>query len=298
MNSFFNKISDTYKHGTSLMQLIYINIGIFVIFKLTNIILILFNIDATVVASYMELPSNLTTLLYQPWSLITQMFFHIDFFHIFFNMIALYWFGKIALEYYSQKQLVALYILGGLSGALLYIVAYNTFPYFANVVHISHMLGASGAVLAICTAASIVNPNRKIRLMFIGEIKLIWLAAGMVIISLFGITGNNAGGEFAHIGGAILGYLFGRSWQKGKDWSRPITAIINWLHNITKSKSSRIGKVKFNSSPRPDEAQYNRERKVNNEYIDKILDKIKRSGYESLTGDEKRQLFDRSKKNY
>ena len=281
------------------MRLIYINVGMFVLIKVVTLFLILFKIDTTLITTYLELPSNLTTLIYQPWSAITYMFLHTDVMHIFFNMISLYWFGRIALERLSQKQLVGLYILGGLAGAAMYVLSYNLFPYFSVAVHNSYLLGASGAVVAICVAAATLQPNYPIRLMFIGEVKLIWVAIGMVAISVFGITGNNAGGEFAHIGGAIWGYFYAKAWMKGKDYSQLVTSVINWFTNTFK----RTPKIKVKqggkqtASRMKTDAEYNREKRANEAAIDAILDKIKQRGYESLTSDEKRELFDRSKKN-
>ena len=292
-------IKEIFLRGTSLMRLIYINVGMFVLIKVVTLFLILFKIDTTLITTYLELPSNLTTLIYQPWSAITYMFLHTDVMHIFFNMISLYWFGRIALERLSQKQLVGLYILGGLAGAAMYVLSYNLFPYFSVAVHNSYLLGASGAVVAICVAAATLQPNYPIRLMFIGEVKLIWVAIVMVAISVFGITGNNAGGEFAHIGGAIWGYFYAKAWMKGKDYSQLVTSVINWFTNTFK----RTPKIKVKQGGKQTasrvktDAEYNREKRANEAAIDAILDKIKQRGYESLTADEKRELFDRSKKN-
>ena len=292
-------IKEIFLRGTSLMRLIYINVGMFVLIKVITLFLILFKINTALVTTYLELPSNLITLIYQPWSVVTYMFLHADVMHIFFNMISLYWFGRIALERISQKQLVALYILGGLAGAAMYVLSYNLFPYFSVAVQNSYLLGASGAVVAICVAAATLQPNYPIRLMFIGEVKLIWVATGMVAISIFGITGNNAGGEFAHIGGAILGYFYAKAWMEGKDYSRIVTSVIDWFTNIFK----RTPKIKVKQGGKQTasrvktDAEYNREKRANEAAIDAILDKIKQRGYESLTADEKRELFDRSKKN-
>ena len=294
----WNDIKAFYLRGTSLMRLIYINVGAFVLVKLVSLCLILFNINTASVTSYLELPSNLMMLIRQPWSIITYMFMHADVMHIFFNMISLYWFGRIALERISQKQLVALYVLGGLAGAALYLLAYNIFPYFSVAVNSSYLLGASGAVVAICVAAATLQPHYYLRLMFIGEVKLVWLAIGMVAISVFGITGNNAGGEFAHIGGAILGYFYAKAWLRGKDYSRPVTSVINWFTNLFK----RTPKMKVNKGGKQTasrvktDAEYNKEKRANEAAIDAILDKIKQHGYKSLTAEEKRELFDRSKK--
>jgi membrane associated rhomboid family serine protease len=295
----WNDIKAFYLRGTSLMRLIYINVGAFVVVKLVSLCLVLFNINAASVTTYLEVPSNLMLLVRQPWSVITYMFLHADVMHIFFNMMTLYWFGRIILERISQKQLVALYVLGGLSGAALYLLAYNVFPYFATVVNSSYLLGASGAVVAVCVAAATLMPNYSIRLMLIGEVKLVWLAIGMVTISVFGITGNNAGGEFAHIGGAILGYLYAKAWLQGKDYSRPVTKVISWFTDLFKrSPKMKVNKGGKQTATRmKTDAEYNKEKRANEAAIDAILDKIKQRGYESLSAEEKRELFDRSKKN-
>lgn len=292
-----SSLIDIFKRGTVLMQLIYINVAVFVFFKLLTLILILFNVNIGSVITYLELPSNLHTLLRQPWSVVSYMFMHVGFGHLFFNMIALYWFGRIALEYYSQKQLLAMYLTGGIAGAALYVAAYNIFPYFNPLVDNSYLLGASGSVLAICVAAAVANPHYVVRIMFLGEIKLIWIALTMVIVSLLGITGGNAGGEFAHIGGAILGYFYGKAWQRGSDWSRPVTKVMNFFTDLFKPKEKKYkGTYHRNVETRAKtDAEYNRERRANEIAIDAILDKIKQHGYESLTAEEKRELFDRSK---
>lgn len=304
MSNVFGKISGLFVRGTSLMRLIYINVAVFVVAKLLLIILLLFNIDGDNLLAYLELPSNLMVLIYRPWTVVTYMFFHAGFGHLFFNMLALYWFGRIALEYYSQKQVTAIYIMGGLSGAVLYLLAYNLFPYFETAVLNSYLLGASGAVLAICTAVATINPNYPIRFMFIGEIKLVWLAAGMILVSLFGITGSNAGGEFAHIGGAIFGYLYAAAWKRGNDWSVTLNKTIDTVVDLFKRKpkvkvSGSAARHSASSASRvKSDAEYNKEKRRNSDAIDAILDKIKQRGYESLTAEEKRELFDRSRNNY
>lgn len=297
-----NNLVEFFRRGTSLMQLIYINVAVFVIVKLLSLLLVLFNIGGDVLSSWLVLPSNMHALLYRPWTALTYMFYHIRFSHLFFNMIALYWFGRIALEYFSQRQLVVLYLMGGVAGALLYVAAYNVFPYFANVVGTSSLLGASGAVLAICTAAAAVNPSYPVRILFIGEIKLVWLAALMVLVSLLGITGSNAGGEFAHIGGALAGYFYGLHWRRCVDLGTPLSRFFDWIKKLfrpkPKIKVTKGSRTTYTQARPKTDAEYNRERRDNSAAIDAILDKIKQRGYESLTSEEKRELFDRSKGNY
>jgi membrane associated rhomboid family serine protease len=294
MSNFFTNLSYKYKAGTSLMRLIFINIGIFVFIRMAFIVLQLFNLSGYSFLSYIEMPASWSTFLRQPWAIVTYMFLHYDFFHLFFNMLCLYWFGKIFLEHFTQKQLVGVYLLGGIGGAVIYAAAYNIFPAFGSKVALSYLLGASAAVMAIVVAAAVIAPNYTIRLFLIGSVKLKYIAIVTVLLSFFGTTSSNAGGEFAHLGGALLGYVYAVLLNKGNDLTRPVTVVINWFANIFKPKP-KIRKTKFSKRAKSD-AEYNYEKKQAEKNIDKILDKIKKSGYSSLTNDEKQQLFDQSKK--
>ncbi len=224
------------------------------------------------------------------------MFMHLDFFHILFNMICLYWFGKIFLQFLSEKQLVAVYIISGIGGALTYIAAYNFFPYFEDIINHSYLLGASASVMGIMLTAALMAPNFKVRLLLIGEVKLITLALIMIALSVLQVTSSNAGGQFAHIGGALFGYIYFSRLKKGKDLSKPVTSIINTFVNAFKKGPKPKNNKYYNAKKTKTDAQYNQERKQNNDSIDKILDKIKQSGYNSLSDSEKKQLFDKSKK--
>lgn len=286
-------LMDYFKRGTSVMRLVYINIGVFVIVKFLMVFFVLFNVRPSVALSYLYLPSSLDLLVYRPWTFFTYMFCHGGFFHLFFNMMCLYWFGKIALDYFSQRQIVGLYVMGGVFGGLTYILAYNLIPYFTAAVSVSSLVGASASVLAIACAVVTVNPDYPIRLLFVGEIKMLWLVVGMVALSFLSLTGENAGGEFAHVGGALAGWLFGLAWKwrltgSFGDWCRRVFAPRPKI-KVTK------GRRDYGERPQTD-AEYNRERRENNEVIDAILDKIRQRGYESLTSEEKRELFDRSRK--
>jgi membrane associated rhomboid family serine protease len=157
--------------------------------------------------TYIEMPAAWNTLWHRPWSIITYMFLHLDLFHVLFNMLCLYWFGKLFLNFFSQKQLVGLYLLGGLGGALLYFVAYNSFPYFASQVNQSYLLGASASIMAIILAVATKSPNYTIRLLLIGDIRMKYFAGITVLISVLSVAGENAGGEFAHLGGAGSGKM-------------------------------------------------------------------------------------------
>lgn len=275
--------------NSTLVNLIYINIGVFLAAKLVGIVCTLFNLNSFSALSYLHLTAQINLLLKQPWSVLTYMFLHTDFFHLFFNMICLYGFGKLFLNYFSQKQLVGLYLLGGLGAGICFIAAYNIFPYFENAVNKSFLLGASGSIMAIILTIALYIPNFEIQLLFIGKIKLKWIAMAMILISVFNTTSSNAGGEFAHIGGALIGIIYMYLYKKGKDIVSPINKLIDKITTLCKPKP----KIKFSKQPKSD-AFYNQQRKNDQQTLDTILDKVKKSGYSSLSDKEKKQLFDTS----
>jgi membrane associated rhomboid family serine protease len=250
---------------------------------------------------YLEMPSSPALLLHRPWTLITYMFVHFDFLHILFNMLWLYTFGKIFLQFFTGRQLGGLYVLGGMAGALFFLVAYNVFPYFSAVSSSSFLVGASASVMAIVFAVSFYQKDYRLNLLFLGRLKLIYLAIAALVIDILAITSENAGGHIAHIGGALLGILFASQYGKGKD----ITNFINrWIDNTVNLFSRKPGfkvyrnkNYKSQSARRPEtDDEYRRRKNAEEREIDHILDKLKRSGYESLSSEEKKTLFNASKK--
>lgn len=293
MEDIFIKLKQTFRQGSVLTKLIYINLAVFIIVRLAVVILTLFNLDGTLYLQYIELPSYTTLLLHQPWTLITYMFTHFDFLHILFNMLWLYWFGKIFLMFFNERQLGGLYILGGLAGALMFVLAYNVFPFFSKAVYTSYLMGASASVMAIVFAVSFYQKNYEIGLLLIGRVKLIYLALFTLIIDLLAITSDNAGGHIAHIGGALFGIGFALCFKQGVDLTSPINRMIDAVVNLGKRKPKMT--VTYNSQRKAD-YEYNARKNQDTVEIDKILDKLRHSGYESLSADEKRKLFDASKK--
>ncbi len=284
------------KQKNALQILLYINVGVFLVVEFLELVLILFRLDSQWLLSYVMLPSSLSSLLYKPWTLLTYMFMHANFFHLFFNMLCLLWFGRLFLNYFTQKQLTGLYLLGGIGAGLIYIAAYNVFPYFAEQVNSSVLVGASGSLMAVVLAVAMYIPNYEVNLFLIGRLKLKWIAAMMVLFSMFSITSANAGGEFAHIGGALVGVIYIWLLKKGKDIAQPFNRAIDSIANIFKRKPKmKFTKQKHTYQPKSD-AEYNQQRERNMRELDEILDKVKASGYSSLSEDEKRRLFDRSQK--
>lgn len=299
MERLLTNLKNTFKRGNIYIQLIYINVGVFVVTTLVSVFLILFKRNGSAILQYLELPASVDTLLTQPWSLFTYMFMHSGFMHILFNMLWLYWFGNLFLFFFSAKHLRGLYILGGICGGLLYMLAYNVFPYFRDATELSYLLGASASVLAIVVATAYREPNFTVNLLFLGAVRLKYIALFMVLSDLLFMASDNAGGHIAHLGGALAGLWFAMALSKGRDVTRWINVILDWitgLFDIKVRRNARKSKMKVHYGTRVDDYNYNARKKVQSEEIDRILDKLKQSGYDSLTTDEKKSLFDASKK--
>lgn len=292
MDGIFTNLKERFRSGGILTQLIYINIGVFIIARLTIIALQLFNADENLVMDYLQLPAFPYFLLHKPWTIITYMFTHYSFLHILFNMLWLYWFGKIFLFYFNGRQLGGLYIIGGIAGALLFILSYNIFPYFEDNVIFSSLVGASASVMAIVFAISFYQKDYAIDLLFFGRIKLLYLALFTIAIDMLTITSGNAGGHIAHIGGALTGIGFASLIKNGKDITNSINKVIDVIVNLGKKRP----KMKVTYKRPETDYEYNTRKQQETETIDRILDKLKHSGYESLSNEEKKRLFDASKK--
>lgn len=298
MGHIITDLKEAFRRGNVFIQLIYINIGVYVLTSLVGIILQLFNRSGAGIFDLLALPASFTRFLTQPWSIITYMFMHADFMHILFNMLWLYWFGSLFLYFFSGKHLRGLYLLGGICGGLLYMVSYNLFPYFRPVVEYSTMVGASASVLAIVIATAYREPNYQIRLFLFGSVRLKYLALIVVVTDLLFITSGNAGGHIAHLGGALAGLWFAASLSKGKDITAWINALLDAIASLfSKKRWQRKPKMKVHyGANRQKDYTYNATKKEQSDEIDRILDKLKQSGYESLTSEEKKRLFDASKK--
>lgn len=293
METFFDRLKNRFKQKDLLIQLIIINIAVFVVLFAFKIVTTLFKLESFDIIGYIGVSSSIPMLV-RFWTPITYMFVHQDLLHIFFNMLLLYWFGQMFMSYFNAKTLGSLYILGGLAGAALYILAFNTIPYYVDMGHVP-MIGASASVMAIIFGVAFYRPNVSMRLLLIGEVKIVYIAIFFFIMDFFALgSTSNAGGHVAHIGGAAIGYLFAIRYRDGKDITRWMTRIIDFFANISKPKSKPKMKVKFKK--REEDYKYNERKNSDQEILDLILDKIKASGYASLTKDEKQRLFEASKK--
>ncbi len=301
MNSILEDFKLAFKTGNVLNQIIVINVVVFLFMGVLSVLLTLSGQKLLYLefSELLTLPSNTSRLLYRPWSVFTYFFFHEGFFHILFNMLWMYWFGRIMAEYLGQNKVLGFYIWGGLAGGALYILAFNLLPYFSTALENGTLLGASAGVTAIIVATATFQPNFSINLILIGPVKLKYLAATVVVISFFSSTGGNAGGNIAHLGGALVGYVGMTQLQKGNDWSKPIVNLIIWMKSLFKPQPKIKVTYKKETSSRPksrkSSAKTASKKETSQAEIDAILDKISDKGYDALSKEEKQKLFNASK---
>jgi membrane associated rhomboid family serine protease len=305
MATIAEEIKDSFKRGTSLTKLIYINLAVFIFVKLVFVIFFLFTPSLgdfhtkniyfqQVYLKYLMLPASLGQLLVRPWGVISYMFLHFEFFHILFNLLWLFWFGRIFLKYLTDKQLLSTYIIGGLTGAFLFILAYNLLPGLNYELDVAQALGASASVTAIVIAVSFYAPNYTVYIPFIGPVKIKYIAIIFIITDLLQIASTNAGGHIAHLGGALYGFLFAAQLKKGKDSGKFFNTIMDRLASVFKPRNKM--KVMYRKTSKGmNDLEYNKVKAIHQKEIDRILDKIAKSGYDSLSKSEKETLFKMSK---
>lgn len=291
MATTFKELMSRYSSLSMLMKIIVINVAVFVALRLAVIVMLFSGFDnPESVLQWVELPSNPSMFLRRPWTIITYMFAQYDVLHLLFNMLWLYWFGIIFMSFSTGRRLMALYVYGGLVGAALYMLAYNSLPLFNGVNGM--LIGASGAVIAIVAATAVMVPDYKMHLLFLGAVSLKWVAIVTIGIDLLGVTGANAGGHLAHLGGALIGVIYALRLRRGHDITAPVNHLFDRVVNIFKPRP----KPRFKTY-RSDHTQHSRrsntaDATADRAKLDEILDKIKKSGYTSLTPEERKRLFD------
>ncbi len=272
--------------GNPIFLYIGINTLIFVLTAIISVAIFLSgNGNAGVqafISEYFSFPVSLEKLPYRFYTFITYQFFHSGVLHLLFNMLWLYWLGKIFLDFLKPRQFHFIYLAGGVAGALLFLLAFHIFPAFKDNIANASVIGSSGAVMAIIVATATLVPDYTIRMLFLGDVKLKYLALAYVVLDIIGVGSANAGGSFAHLGGGVLGFAYIKALGKGYDWS----TIFNRKPKATKLKVSKNEQYKRNSTKTDHVAQAE---------IDAILDKISKSGYDKLSREEKETLFKASK---
>ncbi|MGO1728205.1 MAG: rhomboid family intramembrane serine protease [Flavobacteriaceae bacterium] len=284
-----------YKYNTAsiLEKFIAANILMFILTFAVNTIGFLFGASSSnFLMDWLAFPKDLADLIFKPWSIITYAFLHAGIFHILSNMIILYFSGQIFLNFYSGKKFVNFYILGAIFGALIFALSYNLFPAFQGTGK-SYLIGASASVMAILVGIATKIPNFQVRLMFLGNLKLWWIAAALVVLDFIQIPLGNPGGHLAHLGGAAIGYFYTKQLDNGNDIGAWIENSIGVFSNFSFSKKEnpKMKTVYKNKQKKSQQKKSTKKDKHSQEKIDKILDKISSSGYGSLTKEEKDFLF-------
>lgn len=292
--SIWTEIKESFRQGSTLTKLIYINTGVFVVIKLLQLVLLLSGAGlgySGIIINWLSVPSDPVLLLVRPWTLITYMFLHYDFFHVLFNLLYLFWFGRLFVQLVDVNKLLTVYIWGGLAGAALFLLSFNLLPAFHPGSGSSSLLGASAAVMAILFAVARLRPNFSVYLFLIGPVKLKYLALGAFIIDLISIPGmNNTGGHLAHIGGALVGLYYGWKLSEGKIKGNFFDNLVGRTEGMFKRKSN----LRVTHSRPMNDMEYNANKIKRQKELDRILEKIKQSGYDSLSKEEKQMLFNAS----
>ena len=281
-----------FKENPVLKWLLIINVGIWIMVAFANLFLWLYKSPSNnLLVTWLSVPADWTELIRKPWTVITYMFLHERFWHLFFNVWMLWFGGMIFTRFLSQKQLALTYGLGGLFGALFFVLAYNLFPAFEEAKYTAVVMGASASVLAILVAAATCKPDYGLNLLFFGQLKFKWVAIAFVVIDILSISAENPGGHIAHLGGALFGFVYGLILRKS------LGAPSEPKRKKRKPKMEYTPYEEINDEPqvpRSDE-EYNRQKAEKERDVDAILDKIAKDGYASLTPEEKEFLFKNSR---
>lgn len=299
-----NDIKHRYKNGSIIIKVLLVNIAVFIGVNVIDLIFFLSNaLSQTFAYRWLAFPSNPAEFVQRPWSLLTYMFTHEGFMHILFNMLWWYWLGIIFVRFFTQKQLFGLYVLGGFGGALLYMLAFNVLPVFEAAAAFSGVIGASASVLALTIAIAVYAPDFKLNLLFVGAVPMKYFALVVVALDIINIKSGNAGGHIAHLGGALVGYWYAIQFKKGNDITAGINRFFDKIVRFVTGKKSpnmrveykRKSTTKKKSPPKKavprDDIEYNKTKNAQQAELDRILEKISKSGYGALTKAEKDLLF-------
>lgn len=299
-SSFINDIRNNMKQSDVLKKLLIINIAVFLVIMIPAQFINSFRSFTGDNNDYLEwindwfaMSSSFNFFIFRPWTIITYMFMHEGLYHIIFNLMIFYWMGKLLQEYLGGKKLLSTYILGGISGGILYIITYNFFPLFHSSGRYIPMLGASASVMAVTVAAATLLPDYRVHLFLIGEVSLKYIAGFLVIVDLISFGSNDQVAHFAHLGGAIFGFTYIKQLKKGNDLAGWFHKLMDKLSGLFSSSPRSSMKVKYKRAV--DDETYVTSKRARQERTDEILDKISKSGYGSLTNEEKEFLFKSSK---
>jgi membrane associated rhomboid family serine protease len=285
-----NSLRQLWSGSDSATRLIIVNAGIFILLNVPLSIMHLMNIEAgsNLIRNWLYLNGSFINLLIHPWTAFTHMFVHGGLMHLLFNMLSLFFIYQLFSRYFSNRQFINIYFAGGLAGALMFILSVNLFPLFGGMASAHYASGASAAVMATLVAVCTYRPSDHVFLFGVFRMQLRWIAVIFVLLDLINITKGNEGGHLAHLGGALFGFLWGLNLGKGRDLAAFFQPVQDFF-NAPKIKKSPL-KVTHKQA-----ANHHVGKKEKEERVNEILDKISRSGYDSLSKAEKALLFELSK---
>jgi len=280
--SLINELKSKFISASIIQQLIYVNIAVFIITLILSSFSGLYGNKTNFIYEWFSLSSSFEEMIIKPWSLVSYGFLHNGFLHILFNCLVLHFFGRLFLEYFSEKQALNFYVLGTLFGGIAYLVSYSYFPLFKGKVHT--MVGASAGITAIVIGIATYIPNYQLQLRFIGYVKVWQLAGAFILFDLISLAGGNGGGHIAHLGGALFGYMYvSKASNKQMNFS-------SWFYKLFSNRKKPLQTV-YKSTKKTDTKKSTDNKQAK---IDLILDKISKTGYETLTKEEKEFLFKQS----
>ncbi|MFO7718998.1 MAG: rhomboid family intramembrane serine protease [Gillisia sp.] len=293
-----DKIRHKFQTATVVEKLIGINVLVFILFYVFKTIAFLFQLPSDFLLEWLVFPKEPGEYIFKPWSIITYSFMHSGIWHILANMLILYYAGNYFLSYFPAKKLLTFYFLGVIVGAMVYMLSYNLFPAF-EATGPSYLLGASAGVMAVLVGIATRIPQMGVRLLILGTVKFWYIAAFLVVLDIVQIPFGNAGGHLAHLGGALFGYFYSSQLAKGNDIASGFEKAVIWFIGLFEgSKKSKptmrtVYKKTGNTAAKTTSSKISKTEKQ--EKVDSILDKISKSGYESLTKQEKDFLFNAGK---
>lgn len=292
------EVKHYYNYGGSIAKIVVIAVAVFVLQLLVWFVgdLVLKTGMGTLIISFFQMPSGLHQFIKQPWSVFTYIWLHKDPFHLIFNLLGIYWFGSVLKDLIGDAKVLPIFLLGGIFGGVFYFLLSDLLFHGIFLKGTFLLMGASGGVMALLGAAATLAPNYGFNLLFFGNVKLRWIAFVYVILNIFSIINtDNLGGSLAHIGGFLFGSLFIIGLQTGRDLSKPFYATTDFFEQLfTKKPKMKVVPKEKKATNYTETKKVNE--MVNQEKIDQILDKISKSGYDSLTKAERDFLFNASNK--
>ena len=298
MASIWDKLISYYRRGNTTTRLIMLTVGVFLMVRIVFGLMGLFHADVKGWMDWLLVPPSLLEVLSRPWTLFTYLFVHYNPMHLLMNMVWLYMFGLFFQRWFSSHQLLAHYILGGVAGALLFVLGSQFLPSSGSTLSQAPLIGASASVMALAVAVAVFRPNEPVSLFLFGTIRLKYLALIMIGLDVPGFNPESEGALLAHMGGALYGLTVGLTSRRGINlvgWFDRLVYRLSFKKKGPKMKVTykRSKKETTNRTVDVDQVYRNRKRQEETQ-LDTILDKVKQSGYDSLSKEEKKQLFEMS----